>query len=352
VYKSIVNIWGDWTTSDDIKPRVLRDVVKIWEKKYSDIQFNIKDYIIIHDSSKYRKIRAAEPDKCKYLRHSFNLNDTTSCFNFIIENNFTKKYMLISWWDRASDVVHNFKRCDYSKNCVEFFTAQGCHNPEKSMKPAVDYISNEPIEYTPLNKIPWDPVTGIEIEKQMCDPARSQIIPEKLHIRNMGTGYGFRKYIINDSRFNTYNGPAVPPEVHVRELSRNKINMDVYSVSGPSMRLIEGMGLGSAVLSTTFPQKHHDELIPNFHFVRVPFNYDNYPFDPIYGDSDKINDLHLNTIYKELADSYIETFESLKGDLDKINFISANAREYYLNNCTREKYTQHLVQMLDLNKIL
>lgn len=346
--KATINIWGDWHSSRDIKPNILENLIKLWIHKYKNIEFNIKHYKPIRDPDLYKEtISKLAPSEKKYIT-----KNRSDCFTFFIENQETKKYLLISWWDRASDVIHNFSHFDYHENCVEFFTAQGCHNPKKTLTPAVDYITKETLKYTPLNKIPWGIETGKEIDRLMSGPKLNQVIPEKLHIRMFKTGYGFRTYLINDKRFTTYTGAKTKPEVHVRELSLNKINMEVYSVSGPSMRLIEGMGLGSAVLSTTFPQKTHDEIVPDFHFVKVPFDYDHLPLLPNYNNSGKVEDPGLCKIFKELADNYIEVFESLKKDKERIDFISKNAREYYLNHCTRDKYLKHLEQMLDLNKIL
>lgn len=343
-----INIWGNWTASRDIKPLALNELVEVWQNKHPEINFNIKSYKMISDPNAYNEfIKKLKPCDRKYVHRNNRI-----CFTFFIENPSTKKYMLISWWDRASDIVHDFKLYDYEENCVEFFTAQGCHNPKQSLRPALDYVTNQELKYTPLNKIPWGIGTGEEIDRLMKGPELVKVIPDKLHLRMFKTGYGFRTYLINDKRFTTYTGAKTKPEFHVRELSLNKINMEVYSVSGPSMRLIEGMGLGSAVLSTAFPQKTHDEIIPDFHFVKVPFDYDHLPLLPIYNNSGKVEDPNLCKIFKELADNYIEVFESLKKDKERIDFISKNAREYYLNHCTRDNYVKHLEQMLDLNKIL
>ena len=119
--------------------------------------------------------------------------------------------------------------------------------------------------------------------------------------------------------------------------------MDIYSVSGVSMRLIEGFGLQTAVLSTSFPQKLHSPIIPDYHYVKL--DYDESHICMMPGQCN-------NSLSKKLADCYIDTFNELKKDKDRIDFIAKNAREYYLNNCTINKHIDNLLEVIDLTKIL
>lgn len=333
---SHIRIWGDWPTSDDIKRLVVSDLMTRWELGSSH-HIEKMQYRTVPESD-HNNIPAVDKKLLQNHGHHW------KCFEYIIENVETRKYMLLGYWDRAWESIDVLSRQDFEENCVEFFTAQGCFNPHANLKEHPD------IKYTPLNKIPWEPNTETEINKLYQEGVANRIVPEKLHVRMMNNGYGFRSHLVHDDRFVALTGPKTRPEQHAQELHRHWINMDTYSVSGVSMRLIESMGLGTVVLSPRFPQRHQHEIIPDYHYVEVPFDGDHIPFGP-FGEN-PVATAADSKIFKELADSYIDTFEKLKQEPDKIQYISTNARKYYLENCTRFNYVNNLEKLLDLNKIL
>lgn len=323
-----INIWAERHDKYDIASNyvAIYNLVDKWIKSYPNIVFERKLFIDVSERKNIDKY----PIEYRKLIH----NGHNSVFYFIIENEETKKYFLISYWDCINSVDLEYKYNHYDiENMVELFSAQGGQKPH-----SVDYLSFEETEvkYTPINKVVWLVETELEIQNIMSLESnyKQRILPDKLFFR-VGDPYGFRTALIKDPRFNSKYGARVSERQHVQELNKYSINMDVYSVSGVNMRLIEGMGLGTAVLSPNFPQKHHNPIIPDYHYVKVEF-------DESY--------LNLSN-YLKLADSYIETFEALKKDPDKIVFISNNAREYYLKNCTIEKHVDLLYDLLDLNKL-
>jgi hypothetical protein len=322
-----INVWAEsHNYSNYSNFLAFYKLIKKWEVNFPNITFERKTFL---PSSEREKLDQYKFENRKFIRNIF-----TSCFYFIIENEDNNKYFLISYADNAKYINWDFKTNYDYENMVEFFTAQGCNEqPDRVLKEST-------INYTPINKIFWSNHTYEEIErleKNQEDNIKKRIIPDKLFFAS--TKYNFRHYLIeNDNRFNSFctDNLRLSEQEHVRELNKYWINMDVYSVSGVSTRLIEGFALGTAVLSPKFPQKHHAPIIPDYHFVEVPFDEENI---------DSSN-------FKKLADSYIETFENLKKDKEKIYFISKNARQYYLDNCTIDQHVNLLYNLIDLKKII
>lgn len=333
-----INIWGDWTTSNDIKPRALECLVQKWRVSHKNINFNQKSYVTLSDS----EIKNTNPVDLKLVQ---NHGHHVKCFEFIIENPTNRKYMVLGYWDRAWESIAHFKRLDFIENCVEFFTAQGCFNYEKNLE------EHPNLNYTPINKIPWGPYVTEEIESIMKGGTNHRTIPQNMSCRMVNHGYGFRAFLFKDKRFKCFTGAKTDSCAHLKELHENWINIDTYSVSGVSMRLIEGMGLGTAVLSPAFPQKCHNSINPNFHYIEVPFNGNHIPFSPLGYHHDPKFTREDELIHKELADQYYDTFNKVKKDKDLINFISSNGREYYLNHCTIDQYVNQLFTLINLNKL-
>lgn len=323
--KPKINIWAEKHNKNDSTGNfcAFYQLVDRWIKNYPDIEFERKVYLPF---SERKNIDSYKLEDRKLIHNGWNY-----VFYFIIENEQTRKYFLVSYWDTTINVHVEFSKYDMH-NMVEFFSGQGGHNPSINFRPYEDF------KYTPLNKVPWFRDCENQIEKLMSlkdNIKNNRIINDRLRF-NIGNPYSFRSYLIGDTRFDSSYGIRLSEKEHINSLNNHWINMDLYSISGPSMRLIEGMGLGTAVLSPNFPQKHHTEIIPNYHYVEVPFDKPNLDYSN----------------YQELADSYIATFEELKKDSDRIYFIGKNAREYYLENCTTEKHTDNLYNLLDLNKLM
>jgi hypothetical protein len=318
-----INIWAERHAQHDITGNysAFYSLIENWKKIYPNVVFERKTYI---PSSERKNIHTYKLQERKFIHNGWN-----SSFHFIIENDDTKKYFLVTYWDLTRQSIIEFKEYDYD-NLVEVFTAQGSHDPDDVLK------EDTTVKYTPLNKVLWLVESEKEIEKIMKNSnyLNTREIPEKLFCR-VGTPYLFRTYLQSDSRFNFKTGNRVPEKQHILELSKNLINMDVYSVSGVSMRLIEGFGLGTAVLSPVFPQRTTSPIIPDFHYIKVEFN-------------DKL----ISKNYNKLANAYIETFERVKKDKDLIHYIGSNARNYYKQNCTVEEHTKNLLNVLDLAKLL
>jgi hypothetical protein len=324
-----INIWAERYYKDDIASNyvAINNLIELWKIKYPDVTFTKKIFKGVSNRDNL------SPSEKKYVHNGWN-----TTFHFIIENEDNKKYFLLTYWDLTRQVKFEFEQYDY-ENLVEIFTAHGSHDPFNNL------THDDTVKYTPINKVLWLRESELEIEKIMSNynmNTQRRIIPDKLFFR-VGDPYGFREYLVNDNRFNFKVGPRVLEKDHIWELNNNWINMDVYSISGVSMRLIESFGLQTAALSVEFPQKLHSPIIPDFHYVKVDYDEPHICMVPGTCNVDHC---------KKLADSYLQTFSELKKDKERIDYIAKNAREYYVNNCTLDKHVNNLLEVIDLYKIL
>lgn len=264
----------------------------------------------------YRKTDFKEPIPIEELS-KFKHNYAANAF-IIIENDENKKYFLISYADTIRTIFDPFFDLE---NCVELFASIGVHDNNMTYTPL-------DIKYTPIGYF-QDQKRAEDKSQELYKINNPKIIPDKLYFRT-GNPYLFRKYLINDDRFDIRVG-RTSPEDFITEMSKYLINIDINSVAEISCRTADAFALGSALIRPKLSIKYHNKLIPDYHYAAI-----------------KCDDL---SDYPMLADSYIERFEELKKDPDFTNFISINGRKWYEENCTIDAHVNILKKLIDFNKL-
>lgn len=273
--------------------------------------------------------------------NEFREKNNFSKFDFpfmVIENHDNKKYFLISFADNNLRDSINDPTWD-NENCVELLTSSG-------MSEDINFYIPSKQKYTPISY----PVSTMMVEEKIEDLYIANIeksIPIKPFFR--GLCFGFRNYVLQDNRFtvfNTFNNPLlrISPDEFLSELSRNHINLSLNGMGEISNRDIEIMGLGNVLLRTKLTINFHNELIPDYHYVGVDFLDINTDF---------IEDSHQKYEFyvKETIDRIYNKFEKIKKDKDFLNFISKNAREWYIENGKSEKISKIIFSLINLNKL-
>jgi hypothetical protein len=235
----------------------------------------------------------------------------------IIENDATKKYIVLSYCDNLTRVSsHN--GWDF-ENCVDFFAFEGVQANDSTY----EYSG---FKYTPCTFTTYFKSAHNTIERLYQNHKQ---IPNKLFFR--GGKYLFREYLSNnDDRFQI-NHDRIPANKFIEELSKYSINIDLNSVAEISCRTLDSIGLKSALIRPKLTIQYHNPLIPDYHYAAV-----------------KCDDL---SDYKVLADAYIERFEDLKKDPELVKFLSENGRKWYEENATIEANIKILIQLINLNKL-
>jgi hypothetical protein len=251
----------------------------------------------------------------------------------MIENPNTKKYILISYWDKLTDVVYHHKATNFDiENCIDIITSAGCVEDITYFNP-IDY-NYTPFSYTCTIR------NNEKIIEEIYKNIENRVYPEMLSFR--GFLYQFREYLSYDSRFNisdsrTPNG-FLSPEEYIKDIGKYHINLSLNGAGEICNRDIEILGLGSALLRLKLSTKFHNTLIPDYHYISV--------------DHDDIESTDLDDYYKQLSDRIFQRYEQVKNDKDFIQFIANNGRKWYEENGTISANVKLLNKLINFNKLL
>lgn len=117
-----------------------------------------------------------------------------------------------------------------------------------------------------------------------------------------------------------------------------KVGLSIHGLAEMCHRDIEYLAIGLPMLRLEYMSELYPKLIPNYHYISV----DRTGF-PIDGHADRIG----GDVYIE---AYQKRFYEVKDDFEFLEFISNNAREYYVNYCSPQNRLEHLINMLNLNR--
>jgi len=238
-------------------------------------------------------------------------------FFLIIENPDTKKYFLISYWDKLRE-VESGTFWDL-ENGVEIFASLGTQNNEINFEPVT-------IPYTPISGMSLYKQTEARIEEVFRN---FKITPEKLFFR--GVAYGIRAYLAENEKRIHINETKVSPEFFIDEITPYSINIDINGAAEVSCRTFDIMGLQSALIRPKISARFYNELIPDYHYAAL-----------------KCEDLGD---WKAVGEAYIERFEDLKKDSELVKFLAENGRKWYEENATMSAHVNILKKLLDFNKL-
>jgi hypothetical protein len=279
--------------------------------------------------------------------------------HIIIQNDETGKYLLITCGDQLRRIKKGVVMAlnpdgtddkwvpswDW-ENCVEIFTMCGVQDNERSYNPL-------DIEYTPVGGVAQFWSAEQEIQRLYKESVKNNewgVIGDKPRFKGAG-GYGqdteppvlkedrghFRHYLHDkppypgDDRFEMSTDRISAVDM-MKWLNEYSFNIDINGAAEASCRTYEIMGLGRALIRPKLAIKHHNDLVPDYHYAEV-----------------KCDDL---SNFKELADAYIERWEDLKKDPDFVRFLAENGRKWYEENGTMESMVKIFDKVVDLRTIL
>jgi len=281
----------------------------------------------------------------KYPQHEFEFVDSLSLKDpktyggpsnqysnmfFRIQNKENDKYFLVSYWDIIKDIFE--KECGSGfiiENLVELFTSIGIQ--EKDYHGLDRYLPcSPPIVYTPISfshtLLRAEPIIEELNKKQI-----TKFIPEIPKFR--GFCMGFRKYLLQDRRFNIIDTrqQKLSIEDYLTEINNNKINLSFNGIGGVSHRDIDILALGNVLLRPKLSVKFHNDLIPEYHYASV-----------------EVDD---QSDFKNLSDAFIEKYNKIKKDKDYLEFISSNGKKWYLENGSTNKNSETISNLMNLEKL-
>jgi hypothetical protein len=302
-----LNIIFETQNSDDGYKSVFKGYAEYCLQNYTNINFNLIN--------------------SRDIKPSCDVRDKYGAFSLVIENPKTKKFFLVSYWDKIVDMYNSLAYTGELDNCIEFFSSSGGHTDCLNCKPT-EY-KYTPISYTVTKDY------SVPLIDELYSSNIKREIKERLEFR--GCLYELRLHLSKDSRFKVTKD-FIPVKDYIRELNNNLINLSINGAGEICMRDIEILGLGTALLRTKLVTKFHNELIPDFHYISV--------------DYDDLNKQNKEQYHKELSDRIITKFNTVKKDLDFIKFISENGRKWYVENGTIKSNIDILTKTINLHKLI
>jgi len=297
---------GDWNTT-----HYFQGIYDTLRNHYTDYKFSFVDSMTLVKSRSEPCMKYAHP-------------------HMIIENSNTKKYFVISYWDKM-ECIGEYSGWDM-ENMVELFTSSGVQKND------LNYNSLD-LKYTPFSYLTPRIDIDIAISELKNTDNNNRTIPEKPQFK--GYLYSFREYLKNDERFfvrETSDGNYLQYTEYIRHLNKFAINMSLNGAGEICFRDMEILGLGTALFRPKLSVQFSDPLIPNYHYISV--------------DYDAIKDETKPKIFfKKLSDLIVERWNEVVDDREYINFVAQNGRKWFENNVSKEKHGELAIKLLDFNKL-
>ena len=272
------------------------------------------DWAVLHVFKKYYKWFITEnPDiECSYINSSKFYNGNPSGIYsaqiMTITNLDTKKYLIISYWDRPIEMTWDGNGWD-TKNRVELISSSGA-KPE--------------MNFTPYSYLPYSIVF-----EDLSLKSKKMNEKEKNELEFRGFLYNERLSLSKIGDIKISDKKIFPFETYFDDLTNNKICLSLNGAGEICNRDIEILSARSALLRPELKLQFHNKLIPNYHYIS--FEMDN---DPVI----------LNKII-------LDRYNEVKDDVEFLKYISENGYQWYLENGTIDSNVKILKEIIDINKL-
>lgn len=250
--------------------------------------------------------------------------------SYIVENNETKKFVVIDYSDDCNQV---FGLTTF-KNFAGILSSQ--YNQYKIDKDIPDKAIRKlivPINYRETN---WNFGQQYDVIQQY----RKEIkLDNRLHFR--GSVYpGLRDSIVHLLQTYPKNvcvGGRTTFDEYISETAAFKLTLSMgmspYS-SDICYRDIEMFGLGIPVLRPEFRIKMQDSLLPNVHYIACDVDLDPYTL--------------WTTNHQKTAEQIYDRYLNVVRDDDFLEYISNNAREWYLRNIAEPSVVNNILPLINI----
>lgn len=264
----------------------------------------------------YNDIYKEQIIKNHTISHSSDGGSRRGVHNLIIENQDTKKYKIISYWDRVYELLDDQNGDWDNKNCLGIYSS-------------VDAVLHEqiiPSSYCVLN-------TDIANKIDIVNKNFIQKSNNKLLFR----GYlHSERYFLNEAIKNNTNQilqifeNRIPYLNYVDELNSYMIGLSLNGAAEICNRDMEILGVGSVLLRPKLIKTNfHNPLIENFHYV----SYD------------------VCENQTEQLEIILDKYNQIINDKEYMFFIANNGNEWYRNNGSLEGNVSVLLKILNIEQL-
>jgi len=135
--------------------------------------------------------------------------------------------------------------------------------------------------------------------------------------------------------------PETPttPEAYFNDMIDYQVSLSMAGVGELCYRDIECMAIGMPLIRFEFQVEMHEKLIPNVHYISVPYPDDMPRHNGVA--SDRLSGPHHVKMIEE-------RFKEVVDDHEFLSYISKNAREYYERNLSPQSRVNKTLEILGL----
>lgn len=295
----------------------------------------------------------------KFPEHSFEIvNDKSyenngyggiySCMNFSIINPVSNKYILVSFFDNWK--YHFMRHLGWNPSkMVQFFYPGGFNyidyfhfKQHEIANSDIDCPSNitsiyHPFFYGPYEKGSLDIIEGLYSNQNIKDT-----IPLMCF---RGYMWDFRKdmikHISDDSIriFNRHDDKNLNYLDYLKDLTQYRCALSLPGGTEVCNRDIECFSIGVPVIRPFLNIQYPDPLIPNYHYISCYTDCKYWDGNPSY------------LSYLDFTKHLEYYWNKIKNNLEYLEFIRTNARQWFLKNCTIDNNINYVLSQIDMEKL-
>ena len=248
--------------------------------------------------------------------------------DLLIENSDTGEFYIMS----VNDVLHNnllmeksnprFKGAFFSQFIRKHFASNAGEDFMYKYHPWIYF----PYNTTNLEKFYY--------KRKMCKNSLKDKMFFKGLIENRPILNFFNKNLLE------FDKNTLSSEDYFDDLIEYKIALSIGGRGEKCYRDIECMAIGVPILRFEYLSEFSPELVPNYHYISAILPK-NYPKNSMNIECDRLG-------YKEHADILEKRFLEVVNDIEFLEFISNNARNYYNNYLSHGNNIKYTIDLLGL----
>lgn len=266
----------------------------------------------------------------------------SSPLSFSIWNSSNNKYLVVSCIDNWK--MHFMPHLGWKpEKMVKMFYSGGFNY--------LDYYSfisetKQPIKENFYQPFYYGPYQYNE-QQLITDLFNSRKNPEKQELVFRGFLFPFRKTLVEKideeeiKIFDRRQGKESNLDygLYLKELSKYTAALSLPGASEICNRDIECFAVGTPVIRPLIHTHYEDPLIPDYHYINCYVDCKYYSGNPGYN--------NLEDFGKYLK----QTWNMVKNKKDYLNFVSTNARNWYVKNCLIENNIEYLINRIKLEDL-
>jgi hypothetical protein len=248
------------------------------------------------------------------ISYNNNYGHRTGPHHLIIENTKTQKYKVITYWDRAYELLDD--KCDWNNNnCMGVYSSVNAKSHNKII----------PASYPTYNTIIENTIS--ECNKRFLDKLNKTLVFR-------GYLHGSRFLIGHLNQYQniiTIDDKRLSYEEYIQELNSYMIGLSLNGSAEICNRDIEILGVGSVLLRPELKTSYfHNPLIAGKHYV---------PFE-------------INEDPRQQLEIILDTHRRLLKDVDYMMYVAQNGLNWYNSNGCRNGNVLVLSNIINLEELL